>query len=190
MIHAKLWIMSYDHSPETAKFERAKIKRGFRFGEHPCVAELASRAVDTRYSGFEDPRVASLEALESYRGIVIRNASKGPLGCQRDNCEASVRIDVVNDSFEVLGECALEGECLKEYWDARQENPDIIDKVLEVGLNHPSNEMLNLVCPHIGCSFVCGASIDGPEGSGGICEQKERETPVSLSLSSLDANLR
>ncbi len=98
---------------------RRKIKTGFTDKDRPCAMELAQLATSGEYSGFEDPKVAAQEALETAHRQPWQ-AGKRPdfLECERDGCESVIRLRARYDGFLVeVGTCALGSFCLEEAWD-------------------------------------------------------------------------
>lgn len=170
-------------SPE-AEAERKKIKNGFNRhnNEFPCVAELAARAVDTSFSGFEDPRVASLEALSSYGEVFQRSNTRVPslVECVRKGCSAEARIHVSDDTTSLVGVCALQEVCVNDIWDRRKEEPEAIAELLDESLVRRSDEQIGFICPHIGCNFNCGFTVEGYDGAHNACMKASAETAVSL----------
>lgn len=182
--------------PESSPEEmREKIQRWLKPGlydrESPaCVAELAALAVDTSYSGFEDPRSAALERL-SLISFEQRFRGGRTAECARPNCNVSVVVDEMKDTVEQTGQCPAQDVCIKELWEEgrkdqevylrlRYTNPDLATqirakqtndhkKIRESGINFAGEQSAGTFCVRIACGFSCGLSVDQVAGSAGEC---------------------
>lgn len=173
-------------SPEDQRL-RQRIKR--LEVEDACVLKLAAIAVDTKYSGFEDPRIAAIIKLEDIERKSF--SRKGGADCQRVSCNVTVDVKISTDSITQSGRCAMQLEglddyCLRDEWEkiaaaptveaGRAQNRAIIDACGLVASKHSAGSF----CPQYECDFSAGVSIDMVPGTAGECLQQKRETPVDL----------
>ena len=156
---------------------RRKIKSGFKIPERLCFMELAEQAVNTEYSGFEDPRSAASEALALNCGTRVGKGAN----CERPNCDVIVKVDMLQDTYESVGNCAIADLCIKEAWDAKD-----YGTVFDEGITHVSSESRGETCPHLNCTFSCGSSIDGNLGTAGICVKENGEIATDLPVVDLE----
>lgn len=166
---------------DQAQFERHRILKGFGYDVMACIDELAQRAVDTSYNGFEDPRSAAVEGIIRNSSFGIGNAclNGDQVDCSVEDCDASIRFSLLQATYELAGECIRADVCVSDLWDERTSDDDIISKLYDQSLFRGSSDQASFICPHIGCNFSCGFTIEGNDGSHGVCEKK-RETRVDL----------
>lgn len=152
-----------------------------------CPVQMAALAVDTSYSGFEDPRVAAdmqLGRLEE-GGIAV---------CERFTCDgARVRVDRANSDFTVEGSCellekAVGGFCLSKAWETQNhklalgQSGDGMFKELDDRCEFRAGSgSAGHFCPQLNCGFSAGFSEDGIKDTAGECA-KEKGDPIGSDL--------
>jgi hypothetical protein len=155
---------------------RERIKRGFTEKDPRCLLELAGCAVDEKYSGFEDPKVAAQEAIDGLRPPTWFKVPRDEVACERE-CGTVVKIRGQFDGYIVKkGECGIGAVCLSELWTDVRDGETEYSEVMETGISFAGANNAGQYCPHLGCSFSCGVSIDGNAGTAGVCMNEPVET--------------
>lgn len=155
---------------------RRQIKHDFDRNNRPCALELAAFATSTEFMGFEDPRVAAMEALD--RDECGYSVGWQPnYACQRPDCDVVVELARGYESYSIAsGACAMADLCIKEQWDQRRDGVAIFHRLMDQAIGRSDQYNAAHLCPHLGCTFNCGFSIDGNSGTGGNCMRDGEES--------------
>lgn len=133
-----------------------------------CLHEAARFAVDTTFTGFEDPRSAASELLKSGKWTA----------CGRTACEANIKVSLLDDKYSVRGSCADEAVCAVEI---RNETDTDTRHLKEYRLiKRASENQLEFLCPHVECEFNYGYTIDGHVGTAKSCMRGVAIAPDTL----------
>ncbi len=160
---------------------RNRIKRGFTEKDGRCLIELADCAVSSRYAGFEDPKVAAQIVIDQLRKPEWVGSPTDEARCERE-CGTVVKIRGQYDGYIVKGgECGIGAVCLSELWTAVGNDELEYREVMETGVSFAGANSAGEFCPHLGCSFCCGVSIDGYPGTVGVCMNEPAASVADVS---------
>ena len=160
---------------------RNRIKRGFTEKDPRCLLELAGCAVDGKYSGFQDPKAAAQEAIDGLRPPTWFKLPRDEVSCERE-CGTVVKIRGQFDGYIVKeGECGIGAVCLSDLWTAVGNDELEYREVMETGVSFAGANSAGEFCPHLGCSFCCGVSIDGYPGTVGVCMNEPAASVADVS---------
>lgn len=159
--------------------QRVKIRltRGESFysPNNRCIQELAEVAVSSEFSGFQDPKldaVIALEDIESFQKsrIFSNRSNRISVDCPKQDCNVTIALNKSTDEIDLVGECAIADVCVKPLWDSK--DTDDHSELMKVGINFANEHNAGTHCPHLDCSYNCGFSIDGHAGDGGQCREE------------------